>query len=98
MEASHGFWRHQYLAVVDHSGDRAPAVRHQAVAQPGLRPGQRRQGLSHDLGNAVKGFRSALSDSEKGEKDQGEPKQIEQDQANRVAEGEARKEQDRQKS
>ena len=59
---------------------------------------KRLRSLGSDLGNAVKGFRSALSDSEKGEKDQGETKQIEQDQANRVAEGEARKEQDRQKS
>ena len=59
---------------------------------------KRLRSLGSDLGNAVKGFRSALSDSEKAEKEAEEQKQLEPGQANRVIEGEAAKEQDKPKA
>jgi sec-independent protein translocase protein TatA len=42
--------------------------------------------IGSDLGNAVKGFRSAMSAADKEEEDT-DPKQLEQDAAKRVAEG-----------
>lgn len=45
---------------------------------------KRLKNLGSDLGNAVKGFRSAMSDADKSEED-GEPKQIEPTAANRSA-------------
>ncbi len=48
---------------------------------------KRLKDIGSDLGNAVKGFRSAMKDAEK-EEDK-EPKQLEQDAAKRVAEGDA---------
>lgn len=45
---------------------------------------KRLKSIGSDLGNAVKGFRSAMSDSEKEE----EPKKLEEDAAKRVAEDE----------
>jgi len=59
---------------------------------------KRLKDIGSDLGNAVKGFRSAMKDGEK-EEDK-EPKQLEQDAAKRVAEGDigaAKSEQDRHK-
>jgi sec-independent protein translocase protein TatA len=47
---------------------------------------KRLKNIGSDLGNAVKGFRSAMSAEDKEEED-GDPKQLEQDAAKRVAEG-----------
>ena len=44
------------------------------------------QNIGSDLGNAVKGFRNAMGAAEKEEEDT-DPKQLEQDAAKRVAEG-----------
>jgi sec-independent protein translocase protein TatA len=51
---------------------------------------KRLKNIGSDLGNAVKGFRSAMSSGEKdGEDSEGEPKQIEQEPAQRVADRDA---------
>jgi sec-independent protein translocase protein TatA len=47
---------------------------------------KRLKSLGSDLGNAFKGFRSALSDSEAEKKDEEEPKRIEDTAARRVGE------------
>jgi sec-independent protein translocase protein TatA len=47
---------------------------------------KRLKNLGSDLGNAVKGFRNAMSTADKEEEDK-EPKHLEQDAAKRVAEG-----------
>jgi sec-independent protein translocase protein TatA len=47
---------------------------------------KRLKNIGSDLGNAVKGFRSAMSAAEK-EDEEKPPKQIEQDPSKRVAEG-----------
>jgi sec-independent protein translocase protein TatA len=47
---------------------------------------KRLKDIGSDLGNAVKGFRSAMSAADKEEEDT-DPKQLEQDAAKRVAEG-----------
>lgn len=49
---------------------------------------KRLKNIGSDLGNAVKGFRSAMTDAEKAEEDK-EPAKLEQDPAKRVAEGES---------
>ena len=48
---------------------------------------KRLKNLGSDLGNAVKGFRSAMGAADKEEEEDKEPKRIEQDPAKRVAEG-----------
>ena len=47
---------------------------------------KRLKNIGSDLGNAIKGFRSAMTDGDKGEEDK-EPAKLEQDPAKRVAEG-----------
>ncbi|MFZ0789651.1 MAG: Sec-independent protein translocase subunit TatA [Chromatiaceae bacterium] len=47
---------------------------------------KRLKNIGSDLGNAVKGFRSAMGAADKEEED-ADPKQLEQDAAKRVAEG-----------
>lgn len=49
---------------------------------------KRLKGIGSDLGNAVKGFRSAMSESEKAEQE-AEAKQVEQTSEKRVADGDA---------
>ncbi|MFB1490143.1 MULTISPECIES: twin-arginine translocase TatA/TatE family subunit [unclassified Thiocapsa] len=51
---------------------------------------KRLKGIGSDLGNAVKGFRSAMSDSEKAE-EEAEAKRVEQTAEKRVADGEPAK-------
>ena len=48
---------------------------------------KRLKNIGSDLGNAVKGFRNAMSAAEKDDEEDKSPKQLEQEQANRVAEG-----------
>jgi sec-independent protein translocase protein TatA len=45
---------------------------------------KRLKGIGTDLGNAIKGFRSAMSDAEK-EKEEEEPKKLEEQAVNRTA-------------
>lgn len=45
---------------------------------------KRLKNIGSDLGNAVKGFRSAMTDSGKGADEEEEPKQIEQEPAQRT--------------
>lgn len=54
---------------------------------------KRLKNIGSDLGNAVKGFRSAMTDAEKAEKaeEDNDPAKLEQDPARRVAEGDAAK-------
>jgi sec-independent protein translocase protein TatA len=47
---------------------------------------KRLKNVGSDLGNAIKGFRSAMGSAEKEDEDK-EPRQLEQDTAKRVAEG-----------
>jgi sec-independent protein translocase protein TatA len=47
---------------------------------------KRLKNLGSDLGNAVKGFRNAMSAADKDEEEGKDPKQIEQDPARRVGE------------
>lgn len=49
---------------------------------------KRLKGIGSDLGNAIKGFRSAMSESEKAESES-ETKLVEQSAEHRVAEGDA---------
>jgi sec-independent protein translocase protein TatA len=49
---------------------------------------KRLKGIGSDLGNAIKGFRSAMSESEKAEQD-AEAKMVEQTAAKRVADEDA---------
>jgi sec-independent protein translocase protein TatA len=49
---------------------------------------KRLKGMGSDLGNAIKGFRSAMSESEKAEQD-AEAKMVEQTAAKRVADEDA---------
>jgi sec-independent protein translocase protein TatA len=53
--------------------------------------------LGTDIGNAVKGFRNALSEGEKTDKEAEEPKPPELGEAKRIIEGEAHREQDKPK-
>jgi len=48
---------------------------------------KRLKNIGSDLGNAVKGFRNAMSAAEKDDEEDKSPKQLEQEQAKRVAEG-----------
>ncbi|MCU0835954.1 MAG: twin-arginine translocase TatA/TatE family subunit [Chromatiaceae bacterium] len=58
---------------------------------------KRLKSLGSDLGNAVKGFRSALSDSESEKKDEEEPKRIEDTAARRVGETDPAKDREKDK-
>jgi sec-independent protein translocase protein TatA len=48
---------------------------------------KRLKNIGSDLGNAVKGFRNAMTAAEKDDEEDQSPKQLEQEQAKRVAEG-----------
>ncbi|MEA3275447.1 MAG: Sec-independent protein translocase subunit TatA [Pseudomonadota bacterium] len=49
---------------------------------------KRLKSIGSDLGNAVKGFRSAMTEGESEKKEDAEPKKLEETSAKRVAEGE----------
>ncbi|MBK1644262.1 twin-arginine translocase subunit TatA [Thiocapsa imhoffii] len=51
---------------------------------------KRLKGIGSDLGNAIKGFRSAMSETEKAEQD-ADPKSLEQTGEKRVADGDVAK-------
>jgi sec-independent protein translocase protein TatA len=77
-EEHDGYGWYQYLAASDHLGDRPASV-----------GTKRLKSIGSDLGSAVKGFRSAMSEGESAKQEDEEPKKLEEAGAKRVAEGQS---------